>query len=63
MTHPGWGALSEEPSCGREGCFVHRLNNEVVQGKWYDKMFRTVVRGNYTVAETIKLEAAFHGMG
>lgn len=63
MTHPGWGALAEKPSCGREGCFVHRLNNDVIQGKWYDKVFRTVVNGNYTVAERNELKAASNGLG
>jgi hypothetical protein len=63
MTHPGWGALAEEPSCGREGCFVHRLNNDVIQDKWYGKAFAKLVMDNYTVAQINKLKAVSNGMG
>lgn len=63
MSHPGWGALAEEPSCGREGCFVHRLNNDAIQEKWFRTVLAQLLMDNYTVAQLNKLKAASNGLG
>lgn len=58
-----WGALADKPSCGRGGCFVHRLCNDRIQEKWYDRTFRLLVTGNYTPEELETLRSVANGMG
>lgn len=57
-----WNDLLKEPTCGNKGCFMHRLNSDVIQGKYVDRMIDQIMKG-YTVEELSELRQVANGMG
>lgn len=58
-----WGALADMPTCGHKGCFMHRLNNDTIKGKWVERSFNDIVGKCYTSEELRSLRQVANELG